>query len=207
MSPYYLPHFPKLQGGINPRVAGIDPRFTNRGHEQQDVGTDGFNYGGAIAGAASLGLNAYGMSRQGLNLPQYDTSLQYSSTGQPSYSGEIENTATGARVQRGATGGEIGAGAASGALAGTSVLPGWGTAIGAVVGAGAAIAGGAARGNRQQREKNRAFASAESYQSAYNTASKNFDQTQGAQIDYQRRTNNYRRFQNLYSLPSQYYYG
>jgi len=214
-SPYYLPSFntnPASFGrGINSRVAGLDPRFTNKGNIDYGGQNSGsFTEGqaaGAIGGAIGLGAQAYGMSRQGLNLPQYDMTQQYSPTGQPSYNGEIENTATNARVQRGATGGEIGGAVATGALTGASVGGPWGAVVGGAVGAGTAIVGGAARGNRQQRDKNRAEASASGYQSAYNSASKNFEQNQNAQIDYQRRTNNYKRFQNLYSLPSQYYYG
>ena len=189
----------KMNGGPS---GTLSPPSVNQGGNM----TGGLTTGqavGAASGAAQIGLNAYGMSRQGLNLPRYDNSLQYSPNGRPSYSGDSYITASNARAQKNSWG-EVGSAAASGAAAGTAVLPGWGTAIGAVVATGAELIGSHARHVKQQHEKDRAMASAQSYQRLYNTATQGFQENQNAQTDYSRRVNQYNRFKNLYSLPSQY---
>lgn len=55
--------------------------------------------------------------------------------------------------------GSVGAGAASGAAAGTMIMPGWGTAIGAVVGAGLSIYGAS-----KQQESSKAYNEAQKKQ-------------------------------------------
>jgi hypothetical protein len=88
--------------------------------------------------------------------------------------------------------------AAAGASAG-SVVPGWGTAIGAVAGFGAALIGGGSRRRRQNSEITTAKKALAQGQVAYNTASQERDMNNISQFEYYKRANPYRRMQNLYA--------
>lgn len=78
-------------------------------------------------------LNA-AQARYNWNANRYATSLQnYANLVSGNYGGTTQGTMTAPGVQRNRLGGALG-GAASGAAAGTAIMPGWGTAIGAMAG-------------------------------------------------------------------------
>lgn len=150
------------------------------------------DWGGAAAGALGLGLNAYGMSQQGLHLNQGIAQSQYDLNSAPSYTaGNAQNEASNAHIQ-GLTGGEVLGGAAQGAAIGTAI-PVIGTAVGAVIGGGVAAIGGALRGNRQQREQAAALRRVMAAQQQYNTQDVAFRSQQNQRQDYLRRINPYNR--------------
>jgi hypothetical protein len=156
---------------------------------------------GAGLGAASLGLQAFGMSQQVLGLPQV-TPQSYDPNVQPTYNlGQVYNQAAFAKPQ-GATGGEILGGVGQGAALGTQIAPGIGTAVGAVVGGLASLIGGGARKRRQEREKERAMRGLAEQQQAFNRASGNFVTQQNYMEDYIDQLN--RQQANLSTIPRTY---
>ncbi len=163
------------------------------------------NYGGMAADALALGGSYAGMTNQQLNLGQAPME-SVSATGQPVYNvGEFYNNAATTTAQ-GATGAEVLAtgaqGASLGAKIGTAILPGVGTAIGAIgvglIGAGVGIAGGQRRKNRQTAEIDRALDMASTKQESFNRDSAAFEQRQLASQGYANRMNNTNRLYNLY---------
>ena len=212
--------------GINPTVPGYNPNLQIFGgpggltnpQPSADPTTSGGASGGSIAqgvsGVAALAGNTYGMAHQKLPLPNFNSEVQYGANGQPSYSGDMVATLSGARAERGASFGEyargIGEGAGAGAVVGGSLAsesgPGAiiGAAAGGIIGAGATLWGGKLRHQLEQQQLNRANATLLNYQSSYNNANKTFMANQAGQQDYYRRMNNYQRMSNLYNLPAQY---
>lgn len=149
-------------------------------------------------GAAQLVGNAVGMANQSLNLDQQIAPPMYDQSMKPVYTGGAAyNQAANARPQ-GATGGEVLSGVGTGASIGSSILPGWGTAIGAVAGGAISLIGGGARKNRQRRERNRALARARASQQQFNSADQQFRDQQARQLDYYDANNSDARLYNLF---------
>ncbi len=190
-TPYFNPSPFKFSPIANP-VEG------NQGQGAQGFGPNEGLY--ATAGLASLYGSFAGAAGQRLNLPQFESPYNQ---GQPSYDGGRVNAVTNAQPQ-GATGGEIAGDALQGAGIGTAILPGIGTAIGAGIGAIGGAISGAIRGNKEDTEKNRAMEAQRNYQKQFNDAASGFSKSQDASREYNKRMNNYSRYENLYRTPQQY---
>lgn len=158
---------------------------------------------GAGLGALDLGMQAYGMSKQGLNLGQAPVE-QLDEYGKPAYNlGNFQNAAASAKPQ-GATGAEVGGMAIKGASMGANpalvaATGGLSIAAGAIIGAGASLIGGGARKRRQRREQDQALSTAAFGQQQYNQGTQQYEQDQIAQQQYRRRRDLTNRMYNLYS--------
>ena len=134
-------------------------------------------------GALSLASQGIGMANETLGLRDAPAQ-QYTPGVRPMYGlGQSYNEASGARPQ-GATGGEILSGIGQGASIGTSIVPGIGTAVGAVLGGLTSLIGGGIRKRRQQRERSRALRRLGAQQADYNQASSAYAQRQNMLEDY-----------------------
>lgn len=151
------------------------------------------NWGSVAGGVIGLGLNAYRTANQGLYLNQQIAPSQYDLNSAPSYTaGAANSEAVNSKIQN-ATAGEVLGGAGTGAAIGTQILPGIGTAAGAVIGGIVSAVGGDARGTRQQHERQAALRRVIGAQQSYNTQNINFRNLQNQREDYLRRINPYNR--------------
>jgi hypothetical protein len=163
-------------------------------------GTSGISAGqwaGAGVAAAGIGLDAANMASQRFNFGNIAQS-QTDSNSAPVYTaGQLSNQVSGAHPH-GAQAGEIGSAVAKGAAAGTQVLPGWGTAIGAVYGLASSVIGGAIRKNQQQTEKDRAYGRVAAAQSLYNKQDEDYRRQQNQLYNYYNQNNAAGREYNIY---------
>lgn len=205
--PYNTPYYSSAQSRRQRRqmwnASANDPSmpvgwsdFVNNGK-----GSDSFlqdvDASGAISGGLALAGTYTNMVNQELGLEAPPT-LERSATGEPVYTaGQTYNQAS-LSQPKGASGGEILSAAGQGAAAGTTIMPGIGTAVGAVVGAGISIFGGSRRKKKQKREKQKALNQVANRQQEFNTASESFAEQQLATDDYYRRLNIDDQLYNLY---------
>lgn len=176
-----------------------NPQLT--GQQAGDIAT------AAITGGLQFASDLGNIAGQRFDFGKLPTQA-YSPDVAPSYQlGEYFNKVYAARP-KGASAGEVlgtaGKMAATGAQIGTAIMPGIGTAIGALGGAvmgtqGALIAGGIKK-RRQTREREKALGKLTKAQQEYNTAAQEFSQAQMARQDYLRRSDPYRRMRNLYAI-------
>jgi hypothetical protein len=160
-----------------------------------------FNVGAAanaIGGAAALVGGAIGQANQQLGINTQMAPMQTDQFSKPVYTGGGLSNQISAAKPQGATGGEVLSGVGTGASVGTSILPGWGTLIGAAVGAGASLIGGGVRKKRQRRERSRAQGKLNQAQSQYNAADIGYRNRQAAQEDYLQKQDESSRMYNLY---------
>lgn len=187
------PDFSQL--GTQGQAIDVDP---NNGNNQQRAGIGAGGIANAAVGAVGLATDAIDMANQRLDLNADIAPIQSDPSSAPVYTGgQLMAQASGAKA-KGASGGEILKGTASGAALGTSILPGWGTVIGAAVGAGASLIGGGVRKKRQRREKNRAMGRANLAGQQYNSADVNFRNKTAQQEDYNQKMSANNRMYNLY---------
>ena len=180
------------QGGPNPNLRAAN---VPNPPAPQTPGFGGYLQAGSAV--LQLGLDAYGMANQGLNL---DTQIdsQVDPYGRPTYNaGGLQSQASSAKPQ-GATFGEVGSGTLKGASAGLTIGGPVGAAIGAGVGGISAGIGGTIRRNRQRREKNKALAKVSAAQKEYNAADVSYRNQNNLMEDYQQMSNPNRRIRNLY---------
>lgn len=150
------------------------------------------DWSSAGIGALGLGLNAYGMSRQGLNLNQGIAPSQYDQNFAPSYTaGAAQNEAVSSRPQ-GTTVGETLGGITQGLAIGSEFGPA-GAAAGAFIGGVSSIIGGESRAARQRKEREAALRRVLGAQKQYNTQDVAFRNQQNQRQEYLRRINPYNR--------------
>lgn len=174
------------QGGPKPyQVPQVrNPFFTNVDY--------GSRVNGAF-GAIDLGINAYAMGKQSLNLPKFDN---FYNPGQPVYNiGSQYNQAYLSKPQ-GTTFGEALGSTAKGASFGAAFGP-VGMGVGAVLGLGSSLIGGRARKRRQTNERNNALNQATQAQQNFNEQSSAYRSQQNQLEDYNQRLNG--REYNVYS--------
>ena len=155
------------------------------------------DYGALAGGALGLASTFASTANEDLPLSQIP-GTQRSATGQPVYNlGASYNEAYQSKPQ-GATGGEILSAAGQGAAAGTAVLPGIGTAVGAGIGALGSIISGGIRKSRERRQRRTALEQLATGQHDFNQASQAFDNQQLSLDDYYRRADLSTQLHNLY---------
>jgi hypothetical protein len=176
-----------------------NPQLTSQ--QKGDIAT------AAITGGLQFASDLGNIAGQRFDFGKLPTQA-YSPDVAPSYQlGEYFNKVYAARP-KGASAGEVlgtaGKMAATGAQIGTAIMPGIGTAIGAlggaVMGTQGALIAGAIKKRRQTREREKALGKLTKAQQEYNTAAQEFSQAQMARQDYLRRSDPYRRMRNLYAI-------
>lgn len=163
-------------------------------------------YGNILAGlggASQILGQGISMIQDAKSINTIAPTVQSDSFGRPMYNLGNFTTQVSAIKPQGSTGGELASSALSGAAAGTAIMPGWGTAIGAVVGFAANALFGRRRKRIQEQKRRTANMNLQAAMSRYNTLVDQFNSNQMAQSLYNERLmESQNRMSNVYQALS-----